>query len=71
MLRYYSLVLTVVLALPLTAFAAGRTNPGLKYGPNLGSVGKLHTNPGGKYHYRGYNYGDKFGSNPGGKYRYR
>jgi hypothetical protein len=66
MLRNFSLIgaLAVALALPLTASAVSRTNPGLKYGPSLGSVGKLHTNPGGKYHYRGYNYSERFGTNP-------
>ena len=34
-----------------------------------GGVGKFHTNPGGKYVYRGS--GSKFHTNPGGKYAYR
>jgi hypothetical protein len=34
-----------------------------------GSVGRIHTNPGGKYMYRGA--GTKFHTNPGGKYVYR
>jgi hypothetical protein len=73
MLRNFSLIgaLAVALLFPLTASAAGRTNPGLKSGPNLGSVGKSHTNPGGKSNYRGYNYSDKLRSNPGGKYVHR
>ena len=34
-----------------------------------GGVGKFHTNPGGKYVYRGS--GSRFHTNPGGKYAYR
>jgi hypothetical protein len=64
----------VGLLLPLPAPAASSlqgsvtTNPGAKYVPYGGSVSKFHTNPGGKYIYRGS--GRKFHTNPGGKYLY-
>jgi hypothetical protein len=51
-----------------SALKVGGTNPGAKYVPYGGTVGKFHTNPGGKYVYRGY--GTKFHTNPGGKYVY-
>ena len=51
-----------------SALKGGGTNPGAKYVPYGGSVGKFHTNPGGKYVYRGQ--GSKFHTNPGGKYVY-
>jgi hypothetical protein len=51
-----------------SALRSGGTNPGAKYVPYGGNVGKFHTNPGGKYVYRGY--GTKFHTNPGGKYVY-
>jgi hypothetical protein len=51
-----------------SALRVGGTNPGAKYVPYGGNVGKFHTNPGGKYVYRGY--GKKFHTNPGGKYVY-
>ena len=51
-----------------SALRVGGTNPGAKYVPYGGNVGKFHTNPGGKYVYRGY--GTKFHTNPGGKYVY-
>ena len=56
--------------LPAAADSAlkGGTNPGGKYVPFGGNVGKFHTNPGGKYVYR--SYGSKFRTNPGGKYVY-
>jgi hypothetical protein len=60
-----------LLPLPASAgsvFKDGGTNPGAKYVPYGRSVGKFHTNPGGKYIYRGY--GSKFHTNPGGKYVY-
>jgi len=75
MLRKVSLIFAgaAALFLPLTAGAGsalngGVTNPGAKYVPYGGGVGKFHTNPGGKYIYRGY--GKKFHTNPGGKYVY-
>ena len=43
------------------------TNPGAKYSFDYGT--QLHTNPGGKYVYRGQ--ASKFHTNPGGKYLYR
>ena len=51
-----------------SAFQSGATNPGARYVPYGGGVSKFHTNPGGKYVYRGY--GRKFHTNPGGKYLY-
>jgi hypothetical protein len=75
MLRKFSLIAAgaVALFLPLPApagssFHGSVTNPGSKYVPYGGGVGKFHTNPGGKYIYRGY--GRKFHTNPGGKYVY-
>jgi len=47
--------------------AEPRTNQGAKYTLDYGS--QLHTNPGGKYVYRGQ--ASKFHTNPGGKYVYR
>jgi hypothetical protein len=72
MLRKVALISAVLAAsllpLPASADSALRTNPGAKYVPYGGNVGKFHTNPGGKYVYRGY--GTKFHTNPGGKYVY-
>ena len=75
MLRKFSLIGAIAGALfvPLLASAGsavkgGATNPGRKYVPYGGGGGKFHTNPGGKYVYRGY--GSKFHTNPGGKYVY-
>jgi hypothetical protein len=51
-----------------SALKGGGANTGGKYVPFGGNVGKFHTNPGGKYIYRGY--GGKFHTNPGGKYVY-
>ena len=55
----------IVWASPLAA--EPRTNQGAKYQLDTGT--KFHTNPGGKYVYRGP--GAKFHTNPGGKYVYR
>jgi hypothetical protein len=75
MLRRFSLTGAVAAALFFlipadtgSAFNGGATNPGGKYVPYGGGVGKFHANPGGKYVYRGY--GSKFHTNPGGKYVY-
>jgi hypothetical protein len=74
MLRKLSLIaagaaaLFLPLAPAVSAFNGGATNPGLKYVPYGGGVGKYHANPGGKYIYRGY--GSKLHANPGGKYVY-
>ena len=75
MVRTFALIGAIVGAalspLPAAADSAlkgGGTNTGGKYVPYGGSVGKFHTNPGGKYIYRGY--GSKFHTNPGGKYAY-
>jgi hypothetical protein len=75
MLRKFSLTGPVAAALfllipadPGCAFNTGATNPGARYVPYGSGVGKFHTNPGGKYVYRGY--GKKFHTNPGGKYVY-
>ena len=72
MLRKVALIGAVLAAsllpLPASADSALRTNPGAKYVPYGGSAGKFHTDPGGKYVYRGY--GSKFHTNPGGKYVY-
>lgn len=51
-----------------SALKGGGANTGGRYIPFGGNVGKFHTNPGGKYIYRGY--GGKFHTNPGGKYVY-
>ncbi len=51
-----------------SALIGGGANTGGRYIPFGGNVGKFHTNPGGKYIYRGY--GGKFHTNPGGKYVY-
>lgn len=74
-LRKFSLIGAGVVALffPLqapagSAFKGGAANPGGKYVPYGGGVGKFHTNPGGKYIYHGY--GSKLHTNPGGKYVY-
>jgi hypothetical protein len=50
------------------SFATGPilTNPGARYSLDYGT--QLHTNPGGKYVYRGQ--ASKFHTNPGGKYVY-
>ena len=71
MLLKYSLIGAVAAALffPLQRPPGSAiTNPGGKYVPYGGGVGKFHTKPGGKYVYRGY--GSKFRTNPGGKYVY-
>jgi hypothetical protein len=58
MLRKFSLIGAVAVALffPIpasagSAFKGAATNPGGKYVPYGGGVGKFHTNPGGKYVY--------------------
>ena len=73
MLRKFSLIGAVAAALffPIPASAGSAvkgaaTNPGGKYVPYGGGIGKFP--PGGKYVYRGY--GSKFHTNPGGKYVY-
>jgi hypothetical protein len=76
MLRDFALIVAGAAAL-LSSLAANAgsalqvgatTNPGARYVPYGGGVSKFHTNPGGKYVYRGY--GRKFHTNPGGKYVY-
>ena len=75
MLRKVAVISAVLAASPSplpaqadSALTVGGTNPGAKYVPYGGNVSKFHTNPGGKYVYRGY--GTKFHTNPGGKYVY-
>jgi hypothetical protein len=75
MLRKFSIFGGVVAALFFvpqadagSALNRGATNPGLRYAPYGTRFDKFHTNPGGKYVYRGY--GDTFRTNPGGKYVY-
>jgi hypothetical protein len=74
MLRKLSLIgVGAAFFLPLSApagdvFKVGATNPGAKYMPYGTGVGQFHSNPGGKYIYRGY--GSRFHTNPGGKYVY-